>query len=99
MSEPKAPREFWVSEHWGGATIHWDGPPNYVAEYYHASGKLYHVREVTGPDYKEIAEGLMEALKYVVSREDFTFAECSDAEDIISKVRAAIEAARQKGMR
>ena len=41
-----------------------------------------------------INEQLLEALKFIVDRQDLMFAECSDAEEIIEVARAAIAAAK-----
>lgn len=51
------PREFWVSEHGGGASIDWDGPPNYTEDYYLAGNKVWHVVEY------EAFQILIDALK------------------------------------
>lgn len=102
MTEPKA-REFWIVSEYGA--------PPYI-EYDKREvkdGYSIHVREVTGPDYKEIAEGLMGAMKfYAYESLDITSIDINGdgkplqatkfGVDRGQKARAAIEAARLKGM-
>lgn len=77
------PREFWIVP---DPSNTWRNEPPYRV------GGLIHVREVTGPDYKEIAESLLGALKSLVGYEPF-----QNTLDPHMASRA-IEAARQRGM-
>ncbi len=54
-------REFWVSEHGGGASIDWDGPPNYVKGYYLSGNKVFHVVEHSAYLQEKQARELAEA--------------------------------------
>lgn len=56
------------------------------------------ILRLEGALVKEVAINaqLLEALHFIVDRQDLMFAECSDAEEIIEVARAAIAAAKVK---
>lgn len=95
MTEPKAPREFWIE-------LHADPSDNQELYKRYSAAKPFdalfvdseviHMREVTGPNYKSIAEGLMEAMDWITGS-------CVTLKGVQDAAKNAIEAARQKGMK